>query len=161
VHPHDSALKAYLRGAFPSVRDVDDVVQESYLRVWTARATQPIRSAKSFLFTVARRLAVDLIRRDRRSPLVAVKEIDALFVLADAPDASAASIGAEDVKLLVAAIDSLPARCREIFILCQIEGHAQRVVAARLGLSENTVGVQSARGLQRCEEFVRRRLNKP
>jgi RNA polymerase sigma factor (sigma-70 family) len=161
VHPHDSALKAYLRGAFPAVRDVEDVVQESYLRVWTARAAQPIRSAKAYLFTVARRLAVDLIRRERRSPLVAVKEIDTLFVLADAPDASAAAVSAEDVRLLADAIASLPARCREIFILCQIEGHAQRVVAERLGISENTVAVQSARGLLRCEEFVRRRLKQP
>lgn len=160
-HPHDSALKAYLRGAFPAARDVDDVVLESYLRLWTARAAQPIRSAKAFLFTVARRLAVDLIRRDQFSPLIAVKEIDALPVLGDAPDAGAAVINAEEVKLLVAAIDSLPARCREIFILCQIEGHTQRTVAERLGLSENTVAVQPARGLQRCEEFVRRRLSQP
>jgi hypothetical protein len=39
VQPHDAQLKAYLRGAFPAVRDVEDVVQESYLRVWRARAT--------------------------------------------------------------------------------------------------------------------------
>jgi DNA-directed RNA polymerase specialized sigma24 family protein len=44
-------------------------------------------------------------------------------------------------------------------VLCQLEGRPQREVAERLGLSENTVAVQSARGLQRCEEFVRRRLN--
>jgi len=50
-------------------------------------------------------------------------------------------------------------RCREIFVLCQLEGLPQRVVAVRLGLSENTVAVQSARGLQRCEAYVRRRLN--
>lgn len=37
VHPHDAQLKAYLRGAFPAVRDVEDVVQESYLRVWRVR----------------------------------------------------------------------------------------------------------------------------
>jgi len=81
VHLHDSSLKAYLRGSFPSVRDIDDVVQESYLRVWKARASQPIKSAKGFLFTVARRLALDLIRRERRSPLVAVTDLDRLFIL--------------------------------------------------------------------------------
>lgn len=58
VHAHASQLKAYLRGAFPSVRDVDDVVQESYLRIWKARAIHPIESAKTFLFTIARRVAL-------------------------------------------------------------------------------------------------------
>lgn len=159
VHPHDSQLKAYLRGSFPAVRDVEDVVQESYLRVWKARAAHPIASAKAFLFTVARRLALDLVRRERRSPFVAVKDIGALFVFNDAPHAGESAATAGDIALMVEAIDSLPARCREIFILCQVEGHPQRVVAERLGLSENTIAVQSARGLQRCEAFVRRRLN--
>jgi RNA polymerase sigma-70 factor (ECF subfamily) len=161
VYPHDAQLKAYLRGSFPSVRDVEDVVQESYLRVWRTRATQPIQSAKAFLFTVARRIALDLVRRERRAPYVPVKDIGALFVSTDAPTARDAATTAGDVQLLVAAIEALPARCREIFLLCHIEGLPHRVVAARLGLSENTVAVQSARGLQRCEAFVRHRLNPP
>lgn len=161
VHSCDSSLKAYLRGAFPSVPDIDDVVQESYLRVWKTRATTPIRSAKAFLFTVARRLALDLLRRRRGSPLVDVKDFEQLFVLDSAPDAAAAAKNTEDVHLLVEAIDALPARCREIFVLCHVEGLSQKVVAARLRLSENTVAVQSARGLQRCAAFIQRRLRRP
>lgn len=154
AQPHEPALRGYLRSRFPSV-EADDVIQESYLRVWKTKALQPIRSAKALLFTIARRLAIDVVRRDRRSPVVGVKDLEALFVYDPAPDAADAASLAEDVDLLVAAIDSLPARCREIFILCQVEGLAQKEVAARLGLSENTVAVQSARGLLRCEEFVR------
>lgn len=159
MHPHGASLKAYLRASFPSVRDIDDVVQESYLRIWKTGAARPIKSAKAFLFTVARRLALDAVRRDRRSPFVSVKDFGGLFVLERTPDASDAARTAEDLQLLVNAIDSLPARCREIFILCQVEGLPQKEAAARLGLSENTIAVQSARGLQRCEEFVRRHLN--
>lgn len=161
VYPHDAQLKSYLRGSFPAVRDIDDVVQESYLRIWKTRAAQPIRSAKAFLFTVARRIALDLVRRERRAPFVPVKDIETLFVSTDAPTASDAASTAGDVQLMVEAINSLPARCREIFLLCHLEGLPQRVVADRLGLSENTVAVQSARGLQRCEAFVRHRLNQP
>jgi DNA-directed RNA polymerase specialized sigma24 family protein len=75
VQPHDAQLKAYLRGAFPSVRDVDDVVQESYLRVWLARATQPIQSTRAFLFRVARNLALDFVRHERASPIVVLGSI--------------------------------------------------------------------------------------
>ena len=46
VQPHDAQLRAYLRGAFPTACDVDDVMQESYLRVWRVRATGPISSAR-------------------------------------------------------------------------------------------------------------------
>jgi RNA polymerase sigma-70 factor (ECF subfamily) len=162
VEPHGAHLKTYLEGEFPSVRgDVDDIVQESFLRVWRARASQPVRSAKAFLFTVGRRVALDLVRRYRRSPVVTVKDFDAILVTGEVSDGSDSSARAEHIALLVEAIQSLPSRCREIFVLCHIEDLSQKVVAERLGLSIGTIGVQSARGLQRCEEFIRQRLSPP
>lgn len=158
VYPHDAQLKAHLRGSFPSVRDVDDVVQDSYLRIWKARASQPIQSAKSLLFTIARRLALNVIRKNSRSPVFAVTDLDRLCVLDNAPDAARAAETAQEIELLVAAIDSLPARCREIFILRRLQSVPQKEIAARLGLSEETVQRQAANGLCRCEKFILRRL---
>ena len=65
------------------------------------------------------------------------------------PDAASAAAAAQEIELLAAAVDSLPARCREIFILRRLRGVPQREIAARLGLSEQTVQVQAARGLRR------------
>jgi RNA polymerase sigma-70 factor (ECF subfamily) len=145
---------------FPSVHDVDDLVQESYLRIWKAGAAKEIRHAKAFLFMVARRLAIDIVRRNKRSPFIPVKDIAQLFVLASdsTQDAANSELRKQEVQLLIEAIDSLPSRCREAFVLCQIEGMSQKEVAGRLGIAEGTVAVQSSRGLQRCEIFIRRRL---
>src|SRR3954465_9466336 len=85
VHVHDASLRGYLRNAFPGVRDVDDVVQESYLRIWKARAAQPILSARAFLFKVAGHVAVDLLRRERVSPVRHLGDLSGVDVLADAP----------------------------------------------------------------------------
>jgi RNA polymerase sigma-70 factor (ECF subfamily) len=161
ILPHERVLRAHLRGAFPAVRDVDDVVQESFLRVWRARAAQPVRQARAFLFRVARNLALDLVRREARSPLVPVADPAALGVADERADAIAGLDDARRIELLTEAVGALPPRCREIFLLCQVEGRPQREVARQLSLSENTVAVQSARGLQRCEAFVRRRLRQP
>jgi RNA polymerase sigma-70 factor (ECF subfamily) len=158
VQPHDASLKAWLRGRFPAVRDVDDVVQESYLRVWKARLLHPIDSSKAFLFRVARNLALDTMRHDRKSPITAVTDLDHLFVLDDKPDAAAHAARQQEIALLVEAIDALPARCREIFILRKLQGVSQKDIAARLGLSEQTVQVQAARGLRRVAESLRARL---
>lgn len=85
VHPHESQLKAYLRSQFPSVRDVDDVVQESFLKIWKARAGRPIESARAFLFRIAQRLAIDVVRRARRSPVDAERSADDSLVLDNRP----------------------------------------------------------------------------
>jgi RNA polymerase sigma factor (sigma-70 family) len=161
VQPHDAKLRAYVRGRFPGVRDVDDVVQESYLRLWKARALQPIRSAKSFLFQIASNLAIDTVRRHRSSPIDDVTDFAALFVMDDRPDAAASAARQQEIELLVEAIDALPDRCREIFILRKLRGVSQKDIAARLGLSEQTVQVQAARGLRRIAERLRRRVNQP
>lgn len=147
VQPHEPVLRSYLRGSFPAVRDFDDIVQESYLRIWKTRATQPIASAKAFLFTVARRLALDHLRSQRRSPLIGGTDLSHLFVVDDSPDAGARAATQDEIDLLVEAVETLPTRCREIFVLRRIQGVSQKDIAARLGLSEQTVQVQAARGL--------------
>ncbi|MGH7958299.1 MAG: RNA polymerase sigma factor [Opitutaceae bacterium] len=157
VHAHDASLKSYLRGSFPTVRDVDDVVQESYLRIWKARAAQPIRSARAFLFTVARRLALDSIRRERTSLIDAVGDLSRLRVLYERPDAAEAAGMQEKIRLLADAVESLPARCREVVVLRKIQGIPQKEVATMLSLSEKTVESHFTRGMKRCEAHLRER----
>ena len=156
VHPHETQLKSWLRGSFPSVRDFDDVVQESYLRIWKARLARPIQSTKSFLFQVARHLAIDLLRRDRASPVDVLPDLAALSVLDDRPGVVEIACSREEIALLARAFDALPARCREVMILRQIEGIPQKEIARRLGLSELTVQTHVVHGLRRLEAFMHR-----
>lgn len=157
VRSHDASLKGYLRRAFPSVRDVDDMVQESYLRVWRARMAQPIQSAKAFLFQVARRLAIDAVRHARATRTESHADLSGLSVLDHGPDAAEALNYNEKVALLADALAALPARCREIVILRRLRGRPQKEVAAQLGISERTVESQLARGMTLCEKFLRKR----
>jgi RNA polymerase sigma-70 factor (ECF subfamily) len=157
LHPHDSLLKAYLRRAYPSIRDVDDVVQESYLRVWKARAAHPIASAKAFLFQVARHLALDVTRRNRASPIKGVTDLAALSVLDPKPSADEIACSREEIELLAQAIHRLPARCREIVVLRKLKCMSQKEIAAQLGISEQTVQVQVLRGVKKITEYLRRR----
>lgn len=156
VEPHGPLLKSYLRSKFPSVRDVDDVVQESYLRIWKARASQPIQSAKAFLFKVARNLALNVVQHERVSPIDVVADLSALPVLEEGPNAADAVCTREEISLLADGIEALPPRCREIFILRRLKSVPQKEIAQRLGISEQTVQVQVQRGVKHCAEFLRR-----
>lgn len=158
VHRHDSSLRSYLNHSFPTVReDVDDVVQESYLRMWKVRAAQPIHSAKAFLFRVARNIALDRIRHHQASPIDNVSHLEGLSVLEDKPNAAEDVSRRERIRLLADAIADLPTRCRETFILHKIKGLSRKEVAAQLRLSDRTVGVQTERACKRCAEYLRKR----
>lgn len=157
ILPHDGQLKAYLRGSFPTVRDVDDVVQESYLRVWRSRAAGPICSARGFLFSVARRLAIDWTRRMIASPVEPVADLTRLAAADATADVAGEVEWRERVEILGEAIGRLPERCRAVFVLHKIHGLSRRETAERLGLAEKTVEVQTARAMEHCGSFLRRR----
>jgi RNA polymerase sigma-70 factor (ECF subfamily) len=156
VQPHEPALRAYLRRRFPDATDVDDLVQESYLRMWRARSAAPIASAKAYLFTTARHLALALFRRPRIFANVAVTDPPAARIIQEGADVIEHVSTAQEIGLLLNAIDALPRRCREIFILRKLQGLSQKEIAAQLGLSDQTVQVQVARGAKKCAQFLRR-----
>jgi RNA polymerase sigma factor (sigma-70 family) len=157
IHAHDGQLKAYLRGSFPAVRDVEDIVQESYLRIWRIRATQPIRSAKAFLYTVAKRIAIDWVRREKTAAIDDVEDLAALAVFDDGKSARETVHRAEIVQLMIEAVASLPPRCREIVLLRKFKLLTARETAAQLGLKEHTIEVQLARANARIREFLQAR----
>lgn len=158
VHPHRDVLRAWLRGRYPDAADVDNLVQEAMSRVWRARAegTRPITSARALLFTTARNLAIDQLRRQRRENLEPITEMADLCVFEDAPTPADSTARTQELELLTQAIQSLPDRCRQVLTLRKIYGLPQKEIAARLGITENTVEVQVANGVRRCAEFMAR-----
>lgn len=76
---------------------------------------------------------------------------------ADVPDRVAR---AQELELLTQAIQSLPARCRQVLTLRKLYGLSQKEVAAQLGISEHTVEAQGTIGLRKLAEFFER-LERP
>ena len=155
VHPHEPALRAYLRNSFPDATDVDDLVQESYMRILRARKVGPITNAKAYLFATARNVALAIFRRPRIFSNNSITDYAARGILEEGPDAAEICCTKQDVGFLLDAIDALPSRCREIFILRKLQRVSQKDIAERLGLSEQTVQVQIARGAKKCAQYLR------
>ena len=156
VQPHEAALRAWLRGRFPDVSDLDDLVQESFARVLRARATVRAGGMKAFLFTTARNLALDQMRRRQIAAIEPIAEIESLSVYDETPTAAESAERHQELELLTLAIQSLPDRCRQVLTLRKIYGLSQRAIAAQLGISEHTVEAQVGNGVRRCAEFLAR-----
>ncbi|MBI2513957.1 MAG: RNA polymerase sigma factor [Opitutae bacterium] len=156
VQPHRPALRAWLLARFPTLPDVDDVVQESLARLVQAREVSPIRSARALLFTTARNLALDAVRRQRVVAFEPITDDTDPTVLTDAADVVASVTKQQELELLTKAIQALPERVRQIFTLRTAYGLTQKQIAEKLGVSESTVEKQMAAGIRQCAAFFAR-----
>jgi len=158
VLPHEPAFRLYLRGKFPSLSaaDIDDLVQEAYSRLLRARDGGPLVSVKAYLFVLGRNLALNTLRHRSYERFDAFTENDPRSVMDEGEFIPDALARAEEFKLLIQAIQSLPNRCRQIMTLRKIYGFSQHEVAARLHITENTVETHGSIGLRKCVEFFRR-----
>ncbi|MFI5336248.1 MAG: RNA polymerase sigma factor [Opitutales bacterium] len=157
LQPHEPMLRAWLQSRFPNGVELDDLLQEAYLRVLQARERAPLQSPKAFLFATARNLALDQVRRRqvvRFEPLV---ENDSWTVLDEGEGIPETIARNQELEILTEAIQSLPDRCRQIFTLRKVYGMAQPDIAKKLGVSEHTVSAQLTIGVHKCTEFMRRR----
>ena len=82
---HERALRAYLRRAFPIVTDLDNVVQETFVRVLQARRTGAVENVRGYVFATARNLALGLMRRREIISIDSIAEIEALDISTEEP----------------------------------------------------------------------------
>src|SRR4051812_41136876 len=154
VQPHEAQLRAWLRSHFKTEDDLDDLVQEAYVRLLRAREGGEVKSPKAFLFAVARNLAVDRLRHRQIVPIESLVESEALSVLEEGRSTPETIAHNQELELLTEAIQSLPDRCRQIFTLRKVYGLSQAEIAAQLGVSENTVSAQLTIGVKKCMAFM-------
>ena len=153
VQPHRPALRAWLLARFPTLPDVDDLVQESLARMLRAREAGPIGSARALLFTTARTLALDAVRRQRVVRFEPITDETPSSVLADGTDVAETVSKQQELELLTKAIQSLPERVRQVFTLRTAYGLTQKQIAERLGVSLSTVEKQMTQGIRLCAQF--------
>lgn len=160
LQPHESMLRGWLKSRFPNDCDIDDVLQESYVRVLKAREKEEMRSPKAFLFATARNLAVDLIRRKNFLRAESLVDNDTLTVLDEREGLRESISKNQELELLTKAIQALPERCRRIFTLRKVYGLSQAEIAAKMGVSVHTVSAQLTIGVRKCRDFMESRCDR-
>ncbi|SOD95958.1 RNA polymerase sigma factor [Caenispirillum bisanense] len=131
----------------------EDLVHESYLRVVGAMERQPVEHVPSFLFQTAHNLALDHLRRQRRSDRLFDRDrsdADLAVVATTEPSPEGRAADRETVARLLAVLAELPERQRQVLLLGRVEGLSYPQIAARLGVSENTVYKDMRAALARC-----------
>ncbi|QAZ37945.1 RNA polymerase subunit sigma [Methylibium sp. Pch-M] len=136
-----------------------DLAQESYVRVLNAQQSgQAVLDMRALLYRTARNLLIDQHRR------AALRRHDDLDAIPEdqhppapqhlQPDEALAS--QQVIRTYVAAIEALPPRCREAFVLHVFDDLCHAQVARRMGISVSMVEKHVVRGMVACKLCERR-----
>ena len=161
VLPHEPALRAWLRRRNLGGLEIDDVIQETYTRLFQAESVAHVHDARSYAFQVAGSVVIDHLRRMKVVPLASVPGLDYLEVGSDEPSPERQVIDRDELSRLAEMIARLPGKIRDVFTLRRVHGLSQREVAAKLNLSESTVEKHMARGFLIMSEFFGHGGNTP
>lgn len=133
--------------------DVEDIVQETYLRLRRAVVSQEIRHPRSYLYQTARNLALDSLKKGGSTR--AVEWCDHVEYMATQGDTTVDTVESrESFARFYGAVQSLPKRAQQAFVLKKVYGYSQREIAARLEIAESTVEKHVALAMRRCTDHM-------
>ncbi|WP_185999908.1 RNA polymerase sigma factor [Novosphingobium aerophilum] len=131
----------------------EDVAQALWLKIHAVHDHPPIANKKAFLYRMARNVAIDMVRSDkRRSRHITSGDELPGDIAAPVPSAETAMLDREALVRLTAALAELSPRCQQIIRMNRIDGVSITDIAARLGISRQMVGRYIAQGMAHCCE---------
>jgi RNA polymerase sigma factor (sigma-70 family) len=139
ILPHEAALMRYLARVWPDRSEIEDIRHDAYVRILESAHRLRLTAPKSLLFSIARNLMVDRVRRNRVVSIDLMGDLDTLNVLIDEITPERRVSIHQRMTRVAAAINRLPNRCQAVFWLRRIENLSQKEIAVELGVSEGTV----------------------
>jgi len=156
VAEHGPALERYLTRKLENPADAAEVAQEAFLRIYRLDRPDQLDNARAFLFQVASNLAVDQLRRRslhyRFLSTEQGQQIDGEPADVNASGASPEDILAAKEKLarIYQAVEQLPMRQRQAFLLHRNSGLSYSDIARELDVSVSSVEKYILEALKHC-----------
>ncbi len=141
-------------------KEIEDIVQETYVRVCQVEKQDEIQYPRSFMLKTARNLALDHVKRsETRLSNSLDDDLEAEFTNTygchdDTYNRVAAN---QEFAMFCEVVRELPLQCRRAFVLKKVYGYSQKEIAENLKISESTVEKHIANGIRRCTVLMKAR----
>ncbi len=134
----------------------DDVMQETYLKVWkTAGNFDPtIASPITWMVAIARNRAIDIVRQKGHVSIEDTPE--AMSVAADTPPPLARREMTEELRRLLSCLGKLDPEKQRIVLLAYYSGWSREQLARKLDIPVNTIKTWLRRSLLEIRECMGR-----
>lgn len=135
---HQKDLMQFLTYKVQCAETATDLTQETYLRLVRHRKVDTIENMRAYLFRIANNLALDHLRsRTRQLQRDGGPVTDDL--ICEAPEPESVLADRQQLEMLERIIYDLPPKCREVFLMCRVEGKSYAEIGDALTISPRTV----------------------
>jgi RNA polymerase sigma-70 factor (ECF subfamily) len=149
---HNEALLRFLRGRVGSHNEAREIAQEAYVRLLSLDQPGAVSYLRAFLFKTAANIAIDRRRRNETFGKVAGGQLFAELAENRTPERQLS--GEQTVNHLSMLIEGMPPKCRESFVMNQIQGLDAATIANKLGISDSMVRKYVVRALLHCRQHI-------
>lgn len=133
-----------------NIDNAEDIVQDCFTEIWARKDyVDDTGNLKSYLFTMVRNRCIDKLRGDFY--------IDSNIQPSDLEDIISDEECEErsfDEARMWTILDTLPVKCREVFLLAKRDGMKYEEIAEEMNISVNTVRNQMNKAIKRLEEGI-------
>jgi RNA polymerase sigma factor (sigma-70 family) len=140
-------LRRYLARLLGNRTEAQDVAHDAYLRVYPKVQDRSAENPEAVLYTTARRLAINRLKRRSIAPF-ASSEPRPESSVSPSPGVAQQVMARQEWQNLEQAIAQLPEGCRTVLLLRKIDLLSHQEISARLGIAISTVEKQHARALR-------------
>ena len=146
-------VKSFMMRKGSNAEQAEDLVQETMIAVWSKAAmfSTDKGSVSTWIFTIARNLRIDKLRRERAQLYTDLEDFDAPDMSTGAEESLGRSQEDNQVSLALAQI---PAEQRDLLILSFVEDVPQSEIAIKLGIPLGTVKSRMRLGYQRLRKIL-------
>ncbi len=138
-----------------NIEIAEDLTQEAFERFYVKNMTFPSEDdARYWLLRVAKNLALNHIRRNKREIEMVEKVRQMPSAAVESRDGAQAAVEAENRREVRAAIEALPENLRMVIQLKEYSGLDYKSIAKVLGISETNVKVRVHRARKKLEETL-------
>ncbi|MCC2607387.1 RNA polymerase sigma factor [Planctobacterium marinum] len=149
-----SQLKRAVSGIVSS-DEVDDIVQETWLRSYEAELKQEIQFEKTYMLKTARNLALNHVSKASEKHNFSMEELDEQDAIFAGMQLERQVESKERFLHFCRATDHLSPEVKRVFLLKKVYELSQREIADYLQISESTVEKHVAKGLHQCANYLK------
>lgn len=159
---NEEALKRYLQRFVDLPQDVEDLAQEAFLKAYSFERKSDVRTAKAFLFTIARNTALNHRAKEAQRRTCWASKTDVETLPCEASFCGERMLNSKLAMLTFSkALGQLPPSCRRVFKMQKLEGMKNAEISRKLGISLSGVEKHVAQGISRCRTQMKQRGIEP